>query len=154
MKNTKIAIALASALALGMPLAGCASSSASDSGSTTTAAASSSQSGDFDAASFYTGTWRASVETSGTSVYGTTSGSEPMTDVIFSEDGTCEIKPLEAHKDLLTTTGTWEGTDSEVTITTAEGKTITLTVKDDTSLTANPSDFGIDGFDTMTFVLY
>lgn len=111
-------------------------------------------SGDFDAAKFYAGKWRGAVEVSGTSVYGTTSGSESMLDVNVEEGGTFTIEPLEAHKDLLATDGTWEGSDSELTLATVDGKQIKLTVVDDTTLSANPADFGIDGFDKITFVLY
>ena len=39
-----------------------------------------------------------------------------MLDVNLNEDGTCEVKPLEAHADLLTDTGTWEGTEDEITL--------------------------------------
>lgn len=111
-------------------------------------------SGDFDAAKFYAGKWRGAVEVSGTSVYGTTSGSESMLDVNVEEGGTFTIEPLEAHKDLLATDGTWEGSDSELTLATVDGKQIKLTVVDDTTLSANPADFGIDDFDKITFVLY
>ncbi len=151
--NKTMAVSAALALVLSAPLVGCGSSSTSTEGGSGSAAVSSSSS-DFSAAKFYAGKWRGAVEVSGTSVYGTTSGSEPMLDVNVEEDGTFTIEPLEAHEDLLTTDGTWEGTDSELTLTTADGKQIKLTVVDDTTLSGNPSDFGIDSFDAITFVLY
>lgn len=153
MKKQKL-IALFSAAALCVPLTlgacGSADTSASDASSETTASASSD---DFDAVTFYTGQWRASVETSGSTVYGNVSGSEAMLDVYCNEDGTCSVEPVEGHEDLLSAEGTWEGTETELTLT-IDGSEIVLTVVDDTSLTGDPTDFGIEGFDTLDFVLY
>jgi len=164
-KNWKILVALMLAAVLAVPLAACGGSSDSSSSDTSTdtaaeattddAAASDS---DFDAAYFYCADgsfWRGSVETTGQTVYGTAGGTEPMEDVQFMEDGTCTITPNENHTDLLTdSTATWEGTESEVTITTTDGATITLTVVDDSTLEGTASDFGIADFDVITFVLY
>ena len=77
-----------------------------------------------------------------------------MLDVILNDDGTCEVKPLEAHADLLTDTGTWEGTESDVTLTLSKGTTIKLTVVDQATLTGNAADFGIADFDTINFDFY
>ena len=144
-------------VALCAPLAACGSSSgsnggasASSSASTTTATTSSS----FDANKFYAGQWRGSVEITGQTVYGTAGGNEQMLDVILNDDGTCEVKPLEAHADLLTDTGTWEGTESDVTLTLSKGTTIKLTVVDQATLTGNAADFGIADFDTINFDFY
>lgn len=145
-------------------LAGCGSSSTStsttsDSSSQTTSSqsasssSSSSSSSDFDANAFFVGQWRGSVQTTGETVYGTAGGTEAMLDVICNEDGTCEVQPLESHADLLSDTGTWEGTESELTLH-LSSKDITIKVVDDTSLQGTASDFGIDGFDTIDFVLY
>lgn len=146
-------------------LAGCGSSSTStsttsDSSSTTSSqsattsnSSSSSSSSDFDANAFFVGQWRGSVKTTGQTVYGTAGGTEPMLDVICNEDGTCEVKPLESHADLLTDTGTWEGTESELTLH-LSSKDITIKVVDDTSLQGTASDFGISDFDTITFDYY
>ena len=165
----KTACALALALALSLPLVGCSSSTTTttddDSDDTTTeeeatddtteeaSDETSDDSDDFDSVYFYSGQWRASVETTGESVYGTTSGTESMLDVYCYEDGTCEVIPLEAHADLLTDSGTWEGTETELTLHLTDGD-IVLTVVDDITLTGDPTDFGIDGFDELTFNLY
>jgi len=138
-----------------LPLAACGggfsatTSTGSDAGTATETTASS----DFDAAGFYEGTWRAAVDTTGNTVYGNVSGKEQMLDVIVNADGTCEVAPLEGHEDLLTDTGTWEGTETELTLHLTDGDT-TLTVVDDTTLEGDPIFFGIDGFDTLEFVLY
>ena len=119
-------------VALCAPLAACGSSSSST-GTGSTASSSSSAattSSRFDANKFYAGQWRGSVEITGQTVYGTAGGNEQMLDVILNDDGTCEVKPLEAHADLLTDTGTWEGTESDVTLTLSKGTTIKLTVVD------------------------
>ena len=110
--NKKQIIAAALTATLALPLAACggsSSSSTTSTGSTTSSSTSttSSSSSEKDA-SYYAGTWRGSVATTGTSVYGTTGGSEQMLDVILNEDGTCETKPCKNHEDLVTDTGTWE----------------------------------------------
>ena len=144
-------------VALCAPLAACGSSSGSNGGSTassSSSAATTSASSSFDANKFYAGQWRGSVEITGQTVYGTAGGNEQMLDVILNDDGTCEVKPLEAHADLLTDTGTWEGTESDVTLTLSKGTTIKLTVVDQATLTGNAADFGIADFDTINFDFY
>ena len=153
------ALVLAVVAALAMPLAACGnsgSSTSADTKSETTTAQSSSSSSDSKTkdASYYAGQWRGSVETTGQTVYGTAGGNEQMLDVILNDDGTCEVKPLEAHADLLTDTGTWEGTESDVTLTLSKGTTIKLTVVDQATLTGNAADFGIADFDTINFDFY
>lgn len=151
MKKQLIAgLALATALAL--PLVGCGGSSTTTS-STTDSAASSSASSDFDANGFYVGQWRGSVEITGQTVYGTAGGNEQMLDIYFEEDGTCTVEPLEAHADLLTDEGTWEGTESEVTLHLSKGD-ITLTVASKSTLEGTASDFDIADFDTIDFEFY
>ena len=144
-------------VALCAPLAACGSSSGSNGGSTASSSASTTTattSSSFDANKFYAGQWRGSVEITGQTVYGTAGGNEQMLDVILNDDGTCEVKPLEAHADLLTDTGTWEGTESDVTLTLSKGTTIKLTVVDQATLTGNAADFGIADFDTINFDFY
>lgn len=154
-----VAIAAATALALSLGACGSSSSSSSStqSSSTTTQSQSSSSSdsssSDFDANALYVGQWRGSVEITGQTVYGNASGSEAMNDVIIKDDGTCEVTPLEAHADLLTDTGTWEGTEDKLTLH-LTSKDIELTVVDKATLTGNAADFGIADFDTITFDYY
>ena len=157
-KFAKSIVALAAAATLVLPLAACGgTSTGSNNAAKDSGTASTQQSSDFDAVAFYAGetdsTWRASVETTGATAYGNVAGSEPMLDLIINADGTCSTEPLENHKDLLTAEGTWEGTESELTLT-LDGATVALTVVDDTTLTGNPADFGIEGFDELTFTLY
>lgn len=158
--NRNIVMAGLLSVALCAPLAACGSSSSSTgtgstaSSSSSTATTSSSSSSSFDANKFYAGQWRGSVEITGQTVYGTAGGNEQMLDVILNDDGTCEVKPLEAHADLLTDTGTWEGTESDVTLTLSKGTTIKLTVVDQATLTGNAADFGIADFDTINFDFY
>lgn len=139
------------ACALGLPLAGC-----SDSPSSTAVDDSSTQgqTEDFDAVSAYWGQWRGSVETSGTSVYGTTGGTEGMLDINLGQDGTCSVDPLETHADLLSDTGTWEGSESEITLHLDSAGDITLRVVDSVTLEADASAFEISDFDTITFSFY
>ena len=166
MKKTICAVALA--LALALPLAGCSSSTSSTTDDSTDDTATEEEASDettddatedtasdddFDAVYFFSGQWRGSVETTGETVYGNVAGTESMLDVYVYEDGTCEVIPLEAHADLFTDTGTWEATESEITLTFSD-RTIVLTVTSDTSLTGDPTDFDIDGFDEINFVLY
>ena len=154
--NRNIVMAGLLSVALCAPLAACGSSSSST-GTGSTAPSSSSAattSSSFDANKFYAGQWRGSVEITGQTVYGTAGGNEQMLDVILNDDGTCEVKPLEAHADLLTDTGTWEGTESDVTLTLSKGTTIKLTVVDQATLTGNAADFGIADFGTINFDFY
>ena len=151
------------AATLCMPLAACggsSTSSTSPSSSTTTSSTSTtsssskdSSSSEFDANKAYAGQWRGSVEITGQTVYGTAGGSEPMLDVNLSDDGTCEVKPLEAHADLLTDTGTWEGTKDDITLH-LSSKDITLKVVDKNTLEGNAADFDIADFDTINVDIY
>ena len=92
-------------------------------------------------------------QVTGQTVYGTAGGSEPMLDVNLSDDGTCEVKLLEAHADLLTDTGTWEGTKDDITLH-LSSKDITLKVVDKNTLEGNAADFDIADFDTINFDFY
>ena len=145
------------AMALSMPLVACgnASSGTSSNSGTTTATEqkSDTKTSDFDANGFYAGQWRGSVETTGQTVYGTAGGTEQMLDVFLNEDGTAETKPCKNHEDLLTATGTWTLDGDTVTLE-LDGKTITMTIENDNAMSADPTQFGIDGFDSMEFALY
>ncbi len=152
MKKQLLAFAVAAVLA--MPLAACGSGSTSSSSSSSSSSGSTATVSDEKDAAYYAGTWRGSVETTGTSVYGTTGGSEQMIDVILNEDGTLETAPCKNHEDLLTTTGTWTLDGSTVTLTFADGSTATMTIENDNAMTGDPKDFGIDGFDSLNFALY
>lgn len=123
--------------------------SADASGDTGTAASAD----DFDPTEAYWGQWRGSVKIEGQTVYGTAGGSEQMLDVNLNEDGTCTVEPLESHADLLTDEGTWEGTESEITLHLSGGD-IVLTVVDSSSLEGNAADFDIADFDTINFAFY
>lgn len=152
------ALVLAVAAALAMPLAACGNSGTtsttdtkSDSAATqTTGSKSDSKEKD---ASYYAGQWRGSVETTGQTVYGTAGGSEQMLDVFLNEDGTAETKPCKNHEDLLTATGTWE-LDGDTVKLTLDGKDITMKIENDNAMSADPTQFGIDGFDSIDFALY
>lgn len=156
--NKNIVMAGLLSVALCAPLAACggsgASGSSTDTSTDTGTSASTDSSSSFDAASFYAGQWRGSVEITGQTVYGTAGGNEQMLDVVLDKDGTCEVTPLAAHADLLTDTGTWKGTESEVTLTLSKGATITLKVVDQATLSGNAADFGIADFDTIDFDFY
>ena len=147
MNKNIVALGLSALLVL--PLAACVGTSAASSG-TASSSASQSQSSDFDADSFYVGQWRGSVAVTGTSVYGTTGGTEAMLDIFLNDDGSCEVKPLESHADLLSDGGTWEGTDSELTLHLSKGD-VKLKVIDKATLEGTASDFDIADFDTITF---
>ncbi|MBM6774563.1 hypothetical protein [Olsenella profusa] len=152
-KNVLLAGALAATLAL--PLAACGSQPAAttgDGGSGDAPAAE--QGGDFDAHATYWGQWRGSVEITGTTVYGTAGGSEQMLDLQLNEDGTCEVTPLEAHADLPTDSGTWDGTESEITLHLDTAGDVTLTVVDDVTCEGDAHAFGIADFDTINFDFY
>ena len=142
------------AATLAMPLAACGGSSAdtSTSGDSSAPAASAAK-GDFDANKTYVGQWRGYVEMTGQTVYGTAGGTEPMLDVFLNEDGTAETKPCKNHEDLLTATGTWTLDGDTVTLE-LDGKTITMTIENDNAMSADPTQFGIDGFDSIEFALY
>lgn len=147
MNKNIVALGLSALLVLS--LAACGGTSAASSG-TASSSASQSQSSDFDADSFYVGQWRGSVAVTGTSVYGTTGGTEAMLDIFLNDDGSCEVKPLESHADLLSDSGTWEGTDSELTLHLSKGD-VKLKVIDKSTLEGTASDFDIADFDTITF---
>ena len=153
------ALVLAVAAALAMPLAACSGSNSasttdtkSDSAATATTSKSDSSSKEKDA-SYYAGQWRGSVETTGQTAYGTAGGSEQMLDVYLNEDGTAETKPCKNHEDLLTATGTWE-LDGDTVKLTLDGKDITMKIENDNAMSADPTQFGIDGFDSIDFALY
>ena len=154
----QLIVGLALVTAVAMPLVGCggSSSSGSTASSTTTSSSSSSSSSssDFDANAFYAGQWRGSVEMTGQTVYGTAGGSEQMLDVNLDDDGTCEVVPLEAHADLLTDTGTWEGTSDELTLHLQNAGDITLTVTSKSTLEGDAHAFNIADFDTIQFDFY
>lgn len=145
-KEALMACALACALA--MPLVGC--DGAATTGSSSTGADAQSEQSDFDAVDAYWGKWRGSVEITGTTVYGTAGGTEPMLDVNLNEDGTCEVVPLEAHADLLSDEGTWDGTESEITLHLSSGDVV-LTVVDKVTCEADAAAFDIADFDTIQF---
>ena len=147
------AIVLAVAVALALPLAACGGSTGSGSDASAGSATTSSSAKEKDAA-YYAGTWRGSVATTGTSVYGTTGGSEQMIDVILNEDGTCETKPCKNHEDLVTDTGTWELDGTTVKVKLSGGTEATLTIENDNAMSGDPKEFGIDGFDQIDFALY
>lgn len=153
MKNMKIA-QLFGAAALALTLAACGGSAAPADGGSADAgsepAAEASAETDY---SFFAGQWRGSVEVTGETVYGTAGGNEQMLDVVFDDQGGVTVTPLEAHADLLTDSGTYEGTDSSVTLHLGSGD-ITLTVVDSATMQGNAADFGIDGFDTINFDFY
>ncbi len=153
MKNMKIA-QLFGAAALVLALAACGGGASNgggeaapaDGGAEATAAA------DTDY-SFFAGQWRGSVEVTGETVYGTAGGNEQMLDVVFDDQGGVTVTPLEAYADLLTDSGTYEGTAESVTLHLGKGD-ITLTVVDSATMQGNAADFGIDGFDTIKFDFY
>ena len=141
--------------ALSLPLMACGTSggtTATTDGETTTTAEQSTA--DDDLMAFFAGTWRASVETTGNTVYGNFAGNEYMLDLVLTEDGTATCTPLEGHEDLLTGEGTWNAADDSAMTVTINGKDITLTVIDDATLEGNPTDFGIEGFDVLSFEYY
>lgn len=144
-------VVLATAVALALPVAGCSGTDATT--GTTDGTTSTSSSDDFDAVEAYWGEWRGSVETTGTSVYGTTGGSEHMLDINLAEDGTCTVEPVEAHADLPSDSGTWDGTESEIVLHLSGGD-VTLTVTSATKVEGNAADFGIADFDTINFDFY
>lgn len=147
----ELVLASALVLALGVPLVGCSGTTGADGAETDGPAAS--QSSDFDATEAYWGQWRGSVATTETTMYGNEGGTESMLDVNLEQDGTCTVEPLEDHADLLTDEGTWEGTESEVTLHLSSGD-ITLTVVDNVTLEGSAADFDIADFDTIQFDFY
>ena len=154
--NKKVIVAGLLALTLGTPLAACGNSNSGSTTSTTpTTATSAKDSGDSGSSdmSYYAGQWRGSVETTGKTVYGNAGTTEQMLDVNLNKDGSFEVKPLEAHKDLPSKTGTWKLEGKKIVLD-ADGTKIELTVKSDAVLTGKASDFGIKDFDTINFDYY
>ena len=155
----KPVIALALVLAVALPVAGCSSTTdtaGTDSDATSEEEATTEEDAEddaFDAAAFYEGKWRGGVELTGSTVYGDVTGTEQMLDVDVSADGTCTVTPLDGHEDLLTDSGTWEGTETTLTLHLTSGD-IEMTVVSDYALVGDSADFGIDGFDEINFVLY
>ena len=149
-KSYLVAGLLAASLAL--PLTACGGSQASAPADSSAAPAAEAK-GSFDANSYYVGQWRGAVEITGTTVYGTAGGTEQMLDVIFSDDGFVEVKPLEKHADLLSDKGTWEGDESKVTLHLSKGDVV-LNVTDKATLTGKAADFGIKDFDEISFDFY
>ena len=147
----QIVMAASLALALGMPLVGCGGQQ--QAAQPAQQQSSKSDSKAFDAEKFYVGQWRGSVEITGQTVYGTAGGNEQMLDVNLEEGGKCNVKPLEAHADLLTDEGTWEGTEDELTLHLSKGD-IKLKVSGSAALEGKASDFGIADFDTIKFDFY
>ncbi len=147
-KQALLVGALAATLAL--PLVGCGGTPSDGTTSSNGDGAQAEQSGDFDAVEAYWGQWRGSVATTETTVYGNEGSIEPMLDVNLEQDGTCTVEPLEAHADLLTDEGTWEGTESEITLHLSSGD-IVLTVVDSVTCEADAAAFGIADFDTISF---
>ena len=147
---------LVAALVISMSLVACGTNgdttSTTTDGSTTATAEQGST--DDELAGFYAGTWRASVETTGNTVYGDFAGKEYMLDLVLEEDGAATCTPLENHEDLLSGEGTWTASDDSSVTVTIGSTTFTLTVIDDATLEGNPSDFGIEGFDILTFEYY
>ena len=153
MLRNKIAIAVALTLSVGLPLAGCSGNSNAADNSGNANAAQGEESSDFNAVEAYWGQWRGSVETTGQSVYGNTSGSEAMLDINLEQDGTCTVEPLASHADLLTDEGTWDGTEGQIVLHLTDGD-ITITVTGGDTAEANAADFGIEGFDVLSFEYY
>lgn len=153
MKKTVFAFALAATLALPLAACGGGSTSTDDAGTAEPAATEVAGASD-EAKEFFTGQWRGSVEITGQTVYGTAGGNEQMLDVVFAEDGTVKVTPLEAHADLLTDEGTYEGDPSTSVTLHLSDRDITLTVVDSATLQGNAKDFNIDGFDTINFDFY
>ena len=153
MLRNKIAIAVALTLSVGLPLAGCSGNSNAADNSGNANAAQGEESSDFNAVEAYWGQWRGSVETTGQSVYGNTSGSEAMLDINLEQDGTCTVEPLASHADLLTDEGTWEGTEDTITLHLSSGD-IVLTVTGSATCEGDASLFDIADFDTINFDFY
>ncbi len=155
----QLVVGAAIAVALSMPLVACGGSSSSSSSNTsssttTTTSSSSSSDSSFDAVDAYQGQWRGSVEMTGQTVYGTAGGSEQMLDVNLESDGSCTVVPLEAHADLLNDKGTWEGTESTITLHLDKAGDIELTVKDKNTASADAKLFDIADFETIDFDFY
>ena len=155
-KQMIIGAALAAVIAMPLTACGGSGSATTTSGSSAaaTSSSSSSSSSSFDANKTYAGQWRGSVEMTGQTVYGTAGGSEQMLDVNLSEDGTCEVVPLEKHADLLNDKGTWEGTEDAVTLHLDKAGDIELKASGKNALEGDAHKFDIADFDTIQFDFY
>lgn len=142
------------AMTLALPLAACGGTPAATGDDGGADAPAASEDGGFDAVDAYWGQWRGSVEITGTTVYGTAGGSENMLDLNLAEDGTCTVEPLEAHADLPTDSGTWEGTESEITLHLETAGDVVLTVTGSAKCEGDAHAFGIADFDTINFDFY
>ena len=142
------------AMTLALPLAACGGTPAATGDNGGSDAPDASEDGGFDAVEAYWGQWRGSVEITGTTVYGTAGGTEAMLDLNLAEDGTCTVEPVEAHADLPTDSGTWEGTESEITLHLETAGDVTLTVVDSVTCEGDAHAFGIADFDTIQFDFY
>ncbi len=143
----------AAVAALALSLSACGGTPAGPQGDTTEPAQENAAV-DGDLAKFFAGTWRASVETSGNTVYGNVAGKEPMLELVLTEDGTATVTPLEGHEDLLSGEGTWEAADDTAVTVKLDSADITLSVIDDANMEGDAADFGIEGFDVLNFEYY
>ena len=134
----EVLIVGALACALSLPLMGCNSTPAASGNNG--GGSSQGETEDFDAVEAYWGQWRGSVEITGESIYGSTSGNEPMLDINLAQDGTCTVEPLASHADLLTDEGTWDGTEGQIVLHLTDGD-ITITVTGGDTAEANAADF-------------
>ena len=94
-----------------------------------------------------------SSTSSASSSSSTTTSSTSTTSSSSSNSSSSEFDANKAHADLLTDTGTWEGTEDQITLH-LSSKDITLKVVDKNTLEGNAADFGIADFDTINFDFY
>ena len=147
-------VQLAAAAVLVLLLGACGGTPAGSQGSSSTPTQEGTSATSDELTQFYAGTWRASVETSGNTVYGNIAGKEQMLDLVLEEDGSATLTPLEGHEDLLSGEGTWEAADDTAVTIKLDSGEITLTVVDDANMEGNAADFGIEGFDVLHFEYY
>ena len=148
MKNKMLFIGVL-ACALSLPLVGCGGTPSASTGDDSAQE----QTSDFDAIEAYWGQWHGSVKTTGESIYGTTGGEEAMLDIYLNEDGSCSVEPVETHADLLTDEGTWEGTEEQVVLHLSTGD-ITITMTGPDTAEAVAANFGVEGFELISFDFY
>ncbi len=96
------------------------------------------------------GAWRGAVTYTKDTVYGSAGGVEPMLDMTLIGDGTCTVKPLEAHPDLLSECGTWVSSGDTVVLHLGSSE-VELQIIDGNRLEGKASDFGVHGYETMEF---